>query len=459
MHNNSTLPLFLFIVIYVAILLQYRTWAFSNGLFFSLSVFSSLAIFIYEITVIRKWQGSFFTPIIIFLVSFYLFQNGQLLLMVLGIDTFNFITASLQEYDIDVAIFSSISNVIAGYAAVLISSKRSLIKHNKQTSKNDRIIYRGFLPLWFISMFIAYVLLYFRLRYFLIGGYYSVRSFESSIHTLIGMFDYYYFPTSLLVIIYGKQSSYSRYSFWLLLLWSGIMAFCGNRTTGLAGVLILYYVRFFCLSRHDAGESISSLKKYVTLFFVGFLLVTASSFIADNRVGRDSEPDSNDLLSFVTETGGSVTTLYTTMDIVPKSEPYQYMGYFYSAVSGFLPSFLDVTGVVNSAYKKSRYNEHWHDKYFSQYEWGLGFSLNSEAFANWGWVGLLAIFLVCLIVFYFLRYNHMNYNNKFQLYMSCALLFSWITLPRRDTYYIWNALFYSVFVINIYISLLRNSKS
>ena len=210
--NYSTLPLFLFIVVYVFFILQYRTLAHSDRLIFSLSVFSSLAIFIYEITIIKRWQGGLFNPIIIFLVSFYLFQNGQLLLMALGIDTFNFITASLQEYDTDVAVFSSISNVIAGYAAVLISSKRSLIKYNKQTSLNDASIYRGMLPLWFVSLFISYILLYLRLRYFLIGGYYSVRGFESSIPTIVGIFDYYYYPASLLVIIYGKQSSFSKYS-------------------------------------------------------------------------------------------------------------------------------------------------------------------------------------------------------------------------------------------------------
>ena len=153
-----------------------------------------------------------------------------------------------------------------------------------------------------------------------------------------------------------------------------------------------------------------------------------------------------------------MTTLYTTMDVVPSSEPYQHMGYIYSAVSGFIPTFFDLTGIVTEIYEKSRYNEKWHDKYYSQFDWGFGFSLNAEAFATFGWFGFIPLFLLCLIIFYFLRFNHLNYISKFDLFLSCALLFYWITLPRRDSYYVWNALFYYVFVIKVYISLLPNKK-
>ena len=62
-----------------------------------------------------------FTPTIMILAAFYLFQNGQLLLLALGIEFNDFYISTLKQYSSDVAIYSSISNVLTGFAALIMT--------------------------------------------------------------------------------------------------------------------------------------------------------------------------------------------------------------------------------------------------------------------------------------------------------------------------------------------------
>lgn len=450
----------LVIILYAIYLFSLReSFALNDLSVVQISSFSSLTLFIFGLYHIKKKQGSYFTPTIIFLIAYYLFQNGQLLLISFDFDIINVITNSLSNHTRDVAIFSGISNVIAGFAAyIMILPPTSGIRHNRAWGNEKRIAGYILFPL-VISTLVAYILLYYKVIAFLSGGYFAVRTFESTIPEFVDIFDYFYFPFSLLIIIYDRNRIRARLISILLITWLLVVALCGNRTTGLAGILVIIYVNFFCSQKSELFNNRGSLR-WILFIGAGLSIIALSVFISNFRVKRASNTELGLIESFVSEAGGSVTPLYTTMEIVPGQEPFQKgAGYFYNMVGGFFPSFLDFTGTIKEIVLKSRYNERWHDRYFSQYTWGLGFSLNAEAYANFGWGGLIAIFFVCCLIFYFLRFNHLNYHNKNEIYLSCVLLFLWATLPRRDTYYIWNALFYAVFVIRGYLSIINNLRA
>lgn len=450
----------LMVVLYAIYLLSLRESSFlDSSTVVRISTLSSLVIFCFELYYIKQKQGSYFTPTIIFLIAYYLFQNGQLFLISFNVDITNLIANSLDDHTRDVAIFSGISNVVAGYAAyIMILPPSSKLRHNRAWGNEKSIAGYILFPL-VISTLVAYILLYYKVVAFLSGGYYAVRAFESTIPEFVGIFDYFYFPFSLLVILYDSNRTRARFISRLLIIWLLVIALCGNRTTGLAGILTIVYVKFFCLQTSGSFNHKNS-SHWILFIGAGLAIIALSVFIADVRVDRNNNTESGLIESFISETGGSMTPLYTTMEVVPNQEPFlNGTGYFYSMVGGLLPSYLDPTGTVGEIVKKSRYNARWHDRYFSQYTWGLGFSLNAEAYANFGWFGLIAIFFVCYLIFYFLRFNHLNFHNKNEIYLSCVLLFLWATLPRRDTYYIWNALFYVVFLIRGYLSIINTSRA
>lgn len=450
----------LMVVLYAIYLLSLRaSFSLDDSSVVRISTLSSLVIFLIELYYIKQKQGSYFTPTIIFLIAYYLFQNGQLLLISFDIDITNLIAYSLSDHTRDVAVFSGISNVIAGFAAyIMILPPSSALHHHRAWGNEKNIAGYIMFPLS-ISIVVAYILLYYKVIAFLSGGYFAVRAFESTIPEFIGIFDYFYFPFSLLIILYDSNRIHAKFISKLLIIWLLVIALCGNRTTGLAGILTIAYVNFFCLQASKSFKNRGSLR-WILFTGAGLAIIGLSVFIAHFRINRDNETELGLIANFISETGGSVTPLYTSMEVVPNQEPFLMgTGYFYSMVGGFLPSYLDFTGTIREIVEKSRYSARWHERYFGQYTWGLGFSLNAEAYANFGWAGLVAIFFVCCLIFYFLRFNHLNFRYKNEIYLSCVLLFLWATLPRRDTYYIWNALFYAVFLIKIYLLIINKPRA
>ena len=93
--------------------------------FISLCIISSLFIFAFQIFNIYRITGELFDPCIIFLASFYAFQNGQLLLIALNIDFNMFYVNTLKSLTGDVAFFSSLSNIVAGLAGMIVAKEPS----------------------------------------------------------------------------------------------------------------------------------------------------------------------------------------------------------------------------------------------------------------------------------------------------------------------------------------------
>ena len=41
-------------------------------------------------------------------------------------------------------------------------------------------------------------------------------------------------------------------------------------------------------------------------------------------------------------------------------------------------------------------------------------------------------------------------------YKICILVFLWFTLPRRDSYYVWKAISYSIIIMYLYLRFMRS---
>ncbi len=141
------------------------------------------------------------------------------------------------------------------------------------------------------------------------------------------------------------------------------------------------------------------------------------------------------------------------MNIVPSIEPFQYgKQYLLSFFAAIIPSAVDFTGIATKLTQDWSIFEEWIKRYYGQYKFGLGFSLNAEAYINFGWLGIIAIFLLMIVVLSNLSTANIQkkFGSKYGVYKVTVLLYIWMTLPRRSSYYIWNGLFWCVFIMGLY---------
>ena len=424
-------------------------------------VISSLLFFLLELCAIARITGTFLNPTNLFLLSYYVFQNGQFLLYSLGIEFDTFYFLSLRSVLFDAALFSSISNLIAGVAGIATAPtgdpnacKYGLINAVDSIPSTDtnKAIKVGFSLLACIE----FPLMAIKLNIALSGGYESVRTFESAVPSVIGFADYMFMPFALLALVFSDNKKFKNRCKALTVIWLLIVAFCGDRTTGIAGLFVVFYIEY-------VQNGVSNIKRIAKLFIgAAFLLVIVRIIAVTREQGSIVEAISNVnfLVSFVGELGGSSFPLMMAMTIVPGSEQFLHgTGYLLSFIGGAIPSFLDPSGTIEHINELSRYYNTWQSTYFSQYTFGVGWSLNAEAYANFGWFGLVALFLVNFIIFKLLNtVDFKKPGSGFALYWSCILLFFWLTLPRRESYYIWKAFVYCILFVSAYLCLFRKDK-
>ncbi|HAT4217983.1 O-antigen polysaccharide polymerase Wzy [Clostridium perfringens] len=425
----------------------------NQKLVLEISTISAFIILIIEIIQIKKITGKVFCPVILFLISYYVFQNGQLLLIALHIDFNSFYINTLKQYMSDVSIFSAISTVLAGYAAfIMCKNKKGNKKIYKIDQMNPALVQKTAQLGFLVCSLVAIPLVIYKASIGIAGGYSAVRFVEGNIPSIINFIEYMFMPFATILMIYSDKKNTKKIAI-IVLLWAIITSLCGDRTTGIGAIVLLLYL--FSLKEENGLIQKNKLISFLLMLFIGWVIIV---FIqVAYAVRTQSAFTYNSIFDVVIQTvadlGFSCFPLFTMMNIVPSYEGFLYgSGYVLSFIGGLIPSFIDFTGIIRKINSMSRVFENWQSIYYSQYSFGFGFSLNAEAYINFGWYGLIILFMLLIFIFKMLSDNTMNENGSYWgKYKSCILLFLWFTLPRRDSYYIWKAIFYSIIVMYVYL--------
>ncbi len=441
----------LFIVLYSLVLYYIKNTS-TDADFVRCSVVSSLIVLLVQVRIIVAMAGSLVTPSIIYLGLYYVFQNGLLLLSLFDTDYNSFYLEYFGLHMKDATMFASISNIIAGFACYCVYAfHKTCIKFDKLDKISDTRIAKRALVGVACTGLVAIPLVILKTTVALRGGYFAVRNYEETIPFVFNFVEYMFMPFVVLSLLYKKGSG-KKIVIIFAVLWLLLTSFCGDRTTGLSGLLIIAVISY-TQSNKMQDEKNRIFKIGAVLVFLVFSVQLFSVLRGQGSVS-DMQGGENVIVHFFGELGFSSVTLFSMMDIVPQNEDFlNGLGYFASFVSGFIPASLDPTGTISNLVEYSDIQQQWMDKYYD-FEFGFGFSLNSEAYVNFGWFGFISLFFVNYIVFYFLNYSNRRKNqSKFDVYVTFILLFLWCTLPRRGSYYIWKALMYGVIVIRWYILL------
>ena len=437
-----------------------------NGDIFSkICVLSSTLFFIFELYLIIKETKMIFHPVIIFLLSLYFFQTGQLLLYSLNVEFDMKYMESLIQLLPNATMYICFGNVIAGYAGVLASSKehRTNCFLNSLYEEDSNFFEKVILLAFFIA-FMVYVptVIYEFFKYGLHGGRFLVRAFEDSMsyYQVFALSRTLFSPLGVLFIVFSENRNKKRIVAGIVCLGLIFDMLCGNRTAGATGLLALMLLPYI------STENSEKRRKYTMyLIIAGLVLVGMIVFVSEFRInGIENTKFGNPfsiLVDFISELGVSGFTVFTAMYIVPHFEGFLFgVQYVQSFLCGIIPSVLDVTGIVERLTSDWYIFQEWMDKYFD-FSFSFASSLNTESYINFGWLGLVALFVIYYFVFSHLcpqRYVGGKLN-KYGIYKMVILINMWILLPRGQSISIWIAFLWGIIFVNIYVKgmyILRN---
>lgn len=425
-----------------------------------MAVIVQFSMFIALFIVLGRINKSMVTLYSVFMIVFYLFQNGQLLLYSLNVDyDFFYVEKFPPDMLHEVVLFSNLCMFSAFAAAVFSFDEKKGYIAKKVDVISPKFIYDASIIGLTITGLVTGVLTIIKILIWLRGRYLGVMAFESVVPSIIGLVEALFPAFCILSIVSGaKSGKKTSFIVGLFLVWGLLTALMGDRTTGI-GVIVILSMMYY----HGIVGKSGKMKKtgfYVACALIVLLIAFAANF--RNQQSYTAGSFFGVITDVVYELGFSFFPLAGIMDMCPGTHDYLYgSSMFSSVVTGFFPETLDIFGIFSNLADEASIPTKWiADRY--QYGFGMDCSLNAEAYANFGMYGFLAMFVICAIVAACLRkVDYKSDENVFSQYIGFALLFGWFTLPRRRSYYIYNKIFWYVIIIAVFVGalyLLYNRK-
>lgn len=425
------------------------------------AILLEFAVFILLFVYMGRINKCYLTLYSVFLIAFYLFQNGQLLLYALNVDYNYFYVLKHSLDSVFLSVEFSTYCLCAAFAAGIFSFKPkrySKISRNINSFSVEEMFLYARVGL-IITGTVAWLLVVIKFIIVRSSGYQAVRLFESNVPSVIGLVENLFPAFAVLCIICNEKKNHITL---LFLIWGIITSLTGDRTTGIGIIVIIAFMYY----KSNYSKSISAkMKKNIimlgSIILTMFMISFALSFRSNKVFTIESIAEGS--ISVIGELGFSFFPLVGMIQICPQYEPFLYgKSMISSLIVGFFPQSLDVFGVLDSVADTAELPLDMIAKRY-QYGFGMDCSLNAECYANFGICGFIAMFMICAVVAYMLHnVNYSRRDNLFTQYTGVALLFSWFTLPRRRSYYIYSKIFWYILIMMAFLlmmnKLLRKRK-
>lgn len=416
---------------------------------------------LYSIYSWSKITNSVIAPYIIFLVSAYIFTFGQSMLYVFDKVsperdlTKIFSAASImpaQYLTLIFLIFFHIGGILScrkkkafGDGALgLISSLEDNIRLNQ--INGIRAVGKLFLCISAIPYLIERFTIFFVVLSYGYTGIYMQEE-KIGIFNMINILSQYFIP-GVLCMLLVENSKNKRYFFIaLLIIEACFWLFTGGRSNGaiIVSILLMYY--------HICIKSIR-LKQSIVVAVIGFFFVALLGVISENRSESnvsfskslsESFNNSNAFYSAISEMGGSMYPMITTMELVPNRYDYKYgTSYLYAATS-VIPNlgFWD----LHPAMKYGNMND-WLQKAMDL-NYGPGFSIVAEAYINFGNYGFLVMLLMGYLFGLIFNIDIRDKRNPLLIVLSFVFCYLVIKTVRNSFLATARSIFY--YIIPIYL--------
>lgn len=428
----------------VGLLLLLYSWAIFAGEWaneqWALRALGWLALILAALPVVyAKSAGrSAISPLNIFLLSFWLFTMGQVLLISIGIEEFwGFdIRHHFTTSQITVASLYTLICLVSFYWGALIAERHVEKRMERRGIVEEESIFeragsvgRVILVVTLVPFLVHQVLL---LQHASEIGYSAINDIGTHGSTLMmKIFEYttVYFRMSVFLILMSLRHNKARFDLFALifLLHPLSLLVTGERTESTAMILLLIWLRQVLFGQASVRSGLLMAGGAVVLV-VSYPAIMASR--ADGIVTPTLIWESIREFGFVASIadgiaiiGYSIYPLIQTMSLVPFAEDFR-LGLTYAT------ALTNVVPYIGFAKEHSTLGLWLMDELHMSY--GPGFSIPAEAYINFGWFPVPIMLLIGYVFGRFVYIKPYGLGLALSLVVACAFLLTNVTLPRRE---------------------------
>lgn len=382
------------------------------------------------------------SPYIIFLIVLYIFSYGIPLLYAFGItperDLIGYLDISTQNlYDsqwltIDMLVMFHLGALFyVDKHPDIITANLSIYEYEDFIDQEIRLKKIGWI-LFVISAYFYISEIIEDMIFSLTYGYAAMYEREESIGlgNVTRLFSNMFIPSVICLYVVYRDNNFVRRMLTGIILLNVICIFIiGGRTDGVI-LLTLLLILYHNLVRHFKKKDYIIIACGVSIL-LSVLTVVGSMRNESNRSMKSSdiEINGNAIVGAIAEMGGSQSCLIKTMEIIPSMEDYKYGGSYLYSFTTIVPNlgFWD----IHPAKKKSNLSVWLTDKLGLSY--GTGFSMTAEAYANFGYLGILFFFVFgSFFAMIFSGIDQHLSNGDYAKFVFLMIIF-WFTLklPRN----------------------------
>ena len=438
-----------------------------NSYLLYLARIGSITFFV-SVYIYYKAVDLFICPYIVFYFSFFIFQFGQWFLLSFNIK-YDYIHlgyySSLWDNNMKILLNGTIFIIFAialfnlgGLFALLFSKKRKISTFK---ISNDILKKSGWI-LFFVSIIPT---LYNRINEMLVSiryGYTALYVYTYKNITGISSLDILFIPSCILLLItYKNNKKMKRIIEIIMLLFSALWLLGGGRTEGVSIVLVLLIFNISTLHKINIKKMMSSI---IIILITVTLISTFSNYRDEqnktfetfNNALIENTLEKNPLITSVGEMGWSMGTVFMTMKIVPYYVDYNYGKSYIYSLSRLIPSIFDINGTISNLHTKASYAGNLVTDFYNS-SFGMDSTLISESYYNFGYYGVICIFVLGIIIGKILGYRckKLLINNDLTMYVKLAGLFAIFTLPRRQFAYLVTQSLYILIFIPLFIIIIK----
>lgn len=379
-----------------------------------------------------KVEGYMFSAYIVFLIAFYAFNTGQVILEYLGLsqDAHLLLNGYLDSKGFyDGAFFSMSSLLFFHFGALMVTNKRS----KEKTSLRQEELHASYHAIRKIAISIAFMSAPFYIYNLIINlatvavyGYSGLYDNNAS-SRFVAIIGDFYVPALIALYFASEYSGKGKKLCLLILLFTVFLPpfILGGRSSIaiISAVLLIVYTLFYEIKkRHIIVMSIGVIALLFSFFVISLIRHSATKDINLIRMVLQDN-DENPIAGILQEMGFSMFPVSWTIENVPRFKDYEYGTTYLWELFSIVPNIG--FGEIHPA--KVHESSQWMQKQ-SGYSFGLGYSLIAEAYNNFGWYGILFMFFngyVYCRMFKSVNRRNMKVN---PILVLAAVIFLWFSI-------------------------------
>lgn len=419
--------------------------------------------FIYTLYSWKKFTGSYFSAYSIFMIAFYLFNLGQVVLDFIGAnyDAHLLLNGYLNQYQYFMAAYYSLACLLFFHFGALLTIKEEKDMNMMEEKDMNMMFWSIYTIAQRFALLVAPFYLYnliIKLSVVAIYGYDAIYDSRNTSSYFVSLFADFYTPAMICLFFAAEYLKIKRELIVIIILFTIFFPsmLLGGRTNAgiIAAVLLIVYQLFHNISRKQA----------LTIGLSAFVIMIAFNVIANTRnqtkvtsseVKSLIKNDNNPFVSFLAETGFTMYPLGATMTLVPFTKEYEYGATYLWELTTIIPN----VGLWDLHPAQKHDPSVWIQEQ-QGHSFGIAYSLIAEAYHNFGYLGLLFMILNGYLYTLFLSKINRKYlaHNPFIVVLAIMFFCASIKGVRNSFQGVVRGFVYYSFIIYYFIKLYYNKQ-